>query len=191
MECALRRQREDYLGSVGRTMAVLATALLVSTVAHAQEYDAARRAYFDAVADFFKMPLGEVVILGDWELADDEIPAVLFVARQAGVSPEALVALRRSGRSWTALIQRYGIGAPSLHVPIRDQAPAGALAAAYDQYRATPVAEWSAIRLTDNDVIALVNVRVIAQTLDLSAEAVVRETASITSYVELFAQLSR
>ena len=137
------------------------------------------------------MPPNEVAIIGDWEIAPDEIPAVLVVARHAGVSAEALVVMRRSGRGWSDLAQQYGIGAPVLHVPLRDQAPAGALSAAYERYRGTPVSDWRTIRLSDADFIALVNVRVIAQTLGLAAEEVVRGTDSISSYVELFAQLSR
>ena len=172
-------------------MGVFMTALVASTSAQAQERDSARGAYFEAVAGFFRMPPSEVAILGDWEIAPDEIPVVLFVARRAGISPEALVALRRSGRSWSDLIVRYGIGAPALHVPIRDQAPAGALAAAYERYRGTPVADWRTIPLSDADVVALVNVRVIAQTLGLPAEEVIRRTGSVSSYVELFAQLGR
>ena len=165
--------------------------LVASTSARAQERDVARGAYFEAVAGFFRMPPSEVVILGDWEIAPDEIPVVVFVARHAGISPEALVALRRSGRSWSDLVEQYGIGPPALHVPIRDQAPAGALAVAYERYRGTPVADWARIPLSDADIVALVNVRVIAQTLGLSAEEVIRHTGSVSSYVELFAQLSR
>lgn len=179
------------MGSVGRTAAVLMAALVTSDGVAGQERDSARQAYFEAVAGFFGLPPNEVTVLGDWEIAPDEIPVVLFVARHAGVSPEALVALRRSGQRWSELAVRYGIGARALHVPIRDQAPAGALAAAYDRYRGTPVAEWSAIRFSDADVIALVNVRLIAQTLGLAAEDVVRGTGSVSSYVELFTRLSR
>ena len=179
------------MGSVGRTVGVLITASVASTGARAQERDSGCGAYFEAVAGFFRMPPSEVAILGDWGIAPDEIPVVVFVARHAGISPEALVALRRSGRSWSDLVGRYGIGAPALHVPIRDQAPAGALAAVYERYRGTPVADWRTIPLSDADVVALVNVRVIAQTLELPAEEVIRRTGSVSSYVELYVQLSR
>ena len=54
-----------------------------------------------------------------------------------------------------------------------------------------PRSEWSQIRLDDAEIVALVNVRVIAQTLGLSAEEVIRHTGSVSSYVELFEQLSR
>jgi hypothetical protein len=166
-------------------------ACVAASGARAQEPDAARRAYLDAVATYFRLPPGEVAILADWAIAPDEVPAVLFVAGHAGVSPEAIVALRRSGLGWSRLVERYQIGPSALHVPVRDEAPTGALSAAYQSYRETPVGEWSTIRLTDEDVVGLVNVRMIAQTLRLSVEDVIRHAGSARSYVELFAQLSR
>lgn len=179
------------MGSFGRVLILMGTATVVAAGASAQERDAARRAYLQAVAGYFHLPSSEVAILADWDIAPDEIPPVLFVASHAGVSPEALVALRRSGVGWAELIRRYKIGPSALHVPVRDQAPTGALATAYESYRATPVGDWSSIRLGDADVVALVNVRVIAQALGLPAEDVIRHTGSASSYVELFAQLAR
>lgn len=184
-------QPEERLSPLCRLMVVVWAALVTPLGSQAQQGPAAREAYFEAIAGFFRLPPNEVAILGEWEIRPDEIPAVLFIARQAGVSPEALIALRRSGQGWGQLSQRYGIGAPMLHLPIRDEAPAGALERAYRRYREVPVSDWHTIRLSDGDVIALVNVRVIAESLRLSIEEVVRHTSSTSSYVELFAQLSR
>jgi len=172
------------------TLLWLVVTCLWASGAHAQD-PSARRAYFSAVASYFKLPPSEVQILADWQIDPDQIPAVLFVARHAGVSPEALVALLRSGQGWTELAVRYEITAATLHVPVREGAPTGSLADVYGRYRATPVSEWRAIRLTETEIIGLVNVRVIAQTLRLPAEEVVRHTGSVPNYVELYARLSR
>lgn len=165
--------------------------MAAATEVRGQGRSAAQAAYLEAVASYFRLPPSEVTILADWDITPDEIPAILFVAAHAGVSAEALVALRRSGLGWGDLVARYRITAAALHVPVRDEAPTGALSGAYEAYRATPVGEWPSIRLRDQDVIALVNVRVIAQTLGLSAEEVIRQTDSASSYVELFARLRR
>ncbi|MDH3424817.1 MAG: hypothetical protein OEN00_17595, partial [Gemmatimonadota bacterium] len=75
--------------------------------------------------------------------------------------------------------------------PISDEVPAGRLETAYRQYRSTPVAEWTTIRLTDDDIIALVNVRFISQSLKLPAERVLANTVGMVSFVELHARLRR
>jgi hypothetical protein len=135
----------------------------------AQDSESARMDYLQAVAAFYRLPASEVAILDDWELPLDEIPVVLFVARRAGVSPEALVALRGSGRSWASLTDRYRVTTATLHLPLPDDASAGALADAYATFREMPVDGWQAIRLTDTDIVSLVNIRVIGQSLGLSS----------------------
>lgn len=175
---------------LGRMLAALVAVLAVPGGVGAQA-EPHRTEYLGAVAEHFQLPADEVTILADWDIDTDEIPAVIFVSRRAGVSAEALVALRRSGRSWSELAQRYGIGAAALHVPVRDEAATGALTAAYDRYRGTPVGEWPSMRLSDADIVALVNVRMIAQVIGLSAEEVIRQTGSTSSYVELYARLRR
>jgi hypothetical protein len=135
------------------------------------------------------MPEAEVAILGDWNLPPDEIPVVLFMARRAVVSPEALVALRQSGHDWTDLAKRYDIGANALHVPLSDPSSAGALSSVYRQFTSTPVAQWGGIRLTSPEIIALVNVRVLSQALGIPPDDIMRRTGSSTTFVELYAQL--
>jgi hypothetical protein len=151
--------------------------------------DAGRADYLLAVAGHFNMPAHEVTILGDWPLPADEIPVVLFLARRSGVSPEAVVALRESGQPWADLTRRYRITPAALHIPIGDDAPAGMLAGAYDQYRSLPLAQWDAVQLSDSEIIGLVNIRVLSQTLGLSAEQVAAASGSAASFVELYVRL--
>jgi hypothetical protein len=165
--------------------------MCAATGVQARQQDNDERAYFRAVARFFQMPEGEVAILGHWDLPSDEIPVVLFIARRAGVSAEALVALRESGRSWTALTASYGIGANALHVPLQDARAAGALASAYDHFGATPVEQWATVPLTETDIVALVNVRVLSHALGVPPDDVARRTGTTGTFVELYAQLLR
>lgn len=176
---------------MARSLAMLALLALTAVPTGAQERDAAQVDYFRAVAGFFNLPPTEIVILSDWKMPADEIPVVLFMARRAGVSPEALVALREAGQTWSALADRYRVRAPAFHVPVRDDAATGRLDGAYRLFRSTPVGEWESIRLSDDDIVALVNVRVISQSLGLPAERVLAETSEVDSFVRLYARLRR
>lgn len=175
--------------TLSRVAVILAAFVGATAAPGVQAQTGAERAYFSAVAKFFQMPEGEVSILGDWDLPPDEIPVVLLMARRAGVSPEALVALRQSGHSWTELARRYDIGANALHVPLRDPSSAGALSAAYKQFTDTPVEQWGSISLSSAEIVALVNVRVLSQALGVPPDDVVRRTGQTSSFVELYAQL--
>ena len=105
--------------------------------------------------------MSELEILREWSLPPDEIPVILFVADRTGVVPEALVALRRSGESWTRLAERYGVGAPELHVPVPDQAATGPLTSVYQSFRDLPASRWREIPLAAEDIVALVNLRLL------------------------------
>jgi hypothetical protein len=176
---------------MSRTALVVVMLAGAASGVDARQEDAAERAYLRAVARFFQMPEGEVSILAHWDLPVEEIPVALFIARRAGVSTEALVALRESGRAWTALVATYNIGANALHVPLRDPASAGSLAGAYERFRDTPVEDWAGIRLEDRDIIALVNVRVLADALGLSPDDIARRTGSSATFVALYGELLR
>lgn len=169
----------------------LAVWITVLSASGAAAQDAARADYFRSVSSFFNLPPNEVAILSDWDIAPAEIPVVLFVARRAGVSPEALVALRSSGQSWAELTARYRVTAAALHVPLRDDADARALDGAYRDFRATPVGDWGAIRLDDGLIVGLVNVRVLSQTLNLPPERVLAGAEPGVPWVTLHARLKR
>lgn len=176
---------------MGHLLVVFTIFAVIARPSAAQERAAARVDYFRAVATFFNLPPSEIAILSDWEMSADEIPVVLFMARRAGVSAEALVALRDSGEGWSSLAERYRVRASALHVPVPDDSPTGRLEGAYRRFRSTPVGEWGTITLSDDEIVALVNVRVISQSLGIPAERVLAQTASASTFVELYARLRR
>ena len=148
-----------------------------------------RQGYFRAVGEFFALPPTELAILNEWELDEDEIPVALFIAERTGVSAEALVALRRSGRSWAELAARYRVSAAALHVPIPEQSSAGEIATLYQQYRSTPESGWADIQLDSDEIVALVNVKLLAQTLGISPVEVLAQSEAVDSFVKLFGKL--
>jgi hypothetical protein len=175
-----------------RTLGVaLATIVVAVPGLTGQEHGAdVREAYFRAVADFFDLPTSEISILGAWRMPAEEIPVALFLARHAGVSAEAIVALRRSGRGWSELATRYQVGAAQFYVPLPEGAPAGVLQSVYDRYRALPTPSWSQVALADRDIVALVNLRVLSQTLQM-APADVLAVAGDADWVNVYARLLR
>ena len=182
---------EDGVGTIRRTAVVWVALALAVAGAEAQEPEAAQEVYFRAVGEFFDVPSFELEILRDWSLPPDEIPVILFIAQRAGVVPEALVALRRGGESWSRLAETYGVGAPELHVPVPAQAAAGPLTSVYQKFRDLPTSRWREIRLAPGEIVALVNVRLLAETLDVTPAEVLSRAGSTDSFVQLYGELLR
>lgn len=156
---------------------VCSLALAAASPARAAQADP----YHAAVAEHFQVPVSEVGILSQGRITAAEIPVVLFVSSRAGASPDALMAMRRGGRGWAEISSRYGLHAGTFHVDLRGPAPAGPLAAAYEAYGSRDRSGWPAISLSDEAIVALVNVRFLSEYLSQApsrvAEVVTREGA--------------
>lgn len=134
------------------------------------QQESARDEYLRAAAEHFRFEPREVAVLTRWGLSAGEIPVVLFVAGQAGVAPDVVVARRRQGGSWMEIAADYSIHAGNFHVPVGG--PAGFLADAYERFAAVEASRWNAVHLSDDEVVGLVNVRFLSRHLSVSAAQV-------------------
>lgn len=159
------------------TSVPIAAALLLAAspqAAAAQAGSGGLDTYYRAVGEYFGVGVSEVRILAEWRLPPGEIPVVLLVARRGGVSPDAVVALRRSGRAWADLASRYGVHAGQLHVGLSEGAALGPLERAYGEYESKPSSSWPGIRLDDAEFVALVNLRFLSDHLGRPAGPVLQ-----------------
>ena len=150
-----------------------------------------RDAYFRAVGEHFEVPLQEVKVLAGWELTSDEVPVALFLARRAGVSSDALIGLRRGGRSWIEVAARVGLGARAFHISLPEGESLGLLNRASGEFRSRPVREWDEIQLDDPEVIALVNIRVLSEQVGVPPLLVLRSREEAGSYTAAYPLLRR
>jgi hypothetical protein len=148
-----------------------------------------REAYFNAVGEHFGVDPAEVGILGEWELVPDEVPVVLFLAQRAGVSPDALIGLRRGGRPWREVARRFGLGPRDFYMPLPPEADLGLLARAYQEFRTRPPVEWAGIALEDLEVVALVNLRVLSAQTGAPPPRVLRHFGETGSFMAAYSRL--
>lgn len=166
-----------------------AAAVFPAAVQGQDPHAGAREAYFRAVAGFFQVPLVEVTVLAGWDLAPDEVPVVLFLADRAGVSPDALAGLRRGGGSWWDVARRFELSPQTFHIPLPTGETLGILERAYREFRDRPPAAWGGIELTDEEVVALVNLRVLSKQVGVPALRVLRSRETAGSFMLGFPSL--
>jgi len=122
-------------------------------------------AYRQAVSRYFEVELEEVRILAEWSIHHSEVPVVLFLTAEAGISPDAAASARTRGSTWHGLMRRYGVQVSTLHVTIPGEAPLGALEDVYSRLESTPRGAWNRLELTDDEVVGLINLRVLQSSL--------------------------
>jgi hypothetical protein len=116
--------------------------------------------YLD-IGNYYQVPQAQVEIVRQRHLPDDEAPVAFFLAQQAHVAPEVIVTERLSGRSWMSIALAFHLNAANFYYAL-DEEPGGPYAATYARFRGNRN-RWGRIRLRDDEIINLVNLRFATQ----------------------------
>ena len=103
---------------------------------------------------------------------DVQLPVVGFLAGQLGQTPERIAELHRGGLSFLDITLRFGAGPELFYVPF-ERDPGPPYGKAWGYYKKTPRAQWGTIRLSDDEIVDLVNLRVARDYYGVPAERVV------------------
>lgn len=152
---------------------------------------AAADAYHATVARAFRVSSDEVGILAEWPLRPDEIAVVLFVAGNAGVSPDAVASVRSSGGSWASILRTYSVDSGALRILFSEGTSLGPLEGTYRTFSETPRASWASIGLSDETVIALVNIRILAREVGVTVGSVLRTWDGVGGFVLVHERITR
>ena len=131
------------------------------------------RNFYLAIGEYYRVPEREVVLIRDRHIPHHEVPVVLYLAQRAHVEPGMIVDLRLKGQSWMDITLHFGLGPDIYYVPMREVSgpPYGH---AYGHYKNKPKKQWKNIRLDDDEVVNMVNLRFISDRYKYSPDTVAR-----------------
>lgn len=137
-----------------------------------------------AIGDYYHVPETQITVVKEQKIPDEELPIVFFLAQRARVTPEVIVNLRLGGKSWLEITHYYGMGADIFFVPVKSVSgpPYGK---AYGYYKDKPRKEWKYIKLSDDDVVNLVNLRFISSHYGYAPDDVIRMRSDGKSFVTI------
>jgi len=142
------------------------------------------REFHLAVGDFYGYPEREVVAVRERRIPDEELPVVLFLAREARVAPSVIIGLRLGGKSWMDITYYYGRGANIYYVETRTvSGPPYGKAIGY--FKNKPKKQWKYIKLSDDDVVNLVNLKFISRRYKCSPDDVIRMRSEGRNFVDI------
>jgi hypothetical protein len=150
----------------------------------------ARDAYVRVVAQHFDLPAAEAERLLEGRIAPDELPVLLFLERHSGIASTALLAIRRSGSAWSAIGRRYGIGGDRFHVEIPEGSVDARTRGIFERFQSTPRTAWAALDFGDEEVVTLVNLRVLSSRFSVPVARVIEARAGVGSWIEVPGRLA-
>jgi hypothetical protein len=148
------------------------------------------RSFYLSVGDYYRVPEREVVVIRERGIPYEEMPVVLFLAGSAHVAPGVIVDLRLRGMSWMDITFQYGLSPEIYYVPLKT-APGPPYGNAYGHYKKWPRKEWKKVRLGDDDVVNLVNLKFASEHYGYSPEEVIKMRSGGRNFVEINEEIKK
>ncbi len=143
-----------------------------------------------SVSNYYRVPEREVIIIRERGIEEDELPVVFFIAKRARVSPDVIIRMRLSGYSWMDISLHFGIGPEVYYVPVKETVIVGPpYGKAYGHYKKYPRHRWHMIRLDDDDIVNLVNLRFISEYYGIPPHEVIKMRAEGKRFVVMDKEL--
>lgn len=142
--------------------------------------------YYRSLANYHRVSEKDVYFVRKKGIPDQELPVIFYLASLAGVAP-SLVAdeYRRPGITLNDLTRIFGLNPEIYHYPVKfrvDEPPYGK---AYGYYRNKPKKEWKNIKLSNTDIINLVNLRFISESRGVDPEDVINRRKSGKNFITI------
>lgn len=168
---------------------LLAVALLSRPAAAEVRLDAlitdeGLRSFHLAIGDYYRVPEREVIVVRERHISDDELPVVFFLADHVHQPASVIVDMRLDGRAWIDIAWHFGLGSDVFYVPFERQ-PGPPYGRAYGYYKKTKRENWGRLRLSDADIVNLVNLRFVSDHYHCSPSDVVRLRRGHRSFVQV------
>lgn len=140
--------------------------------------------FYLSVGSYFNVPPQQVTVIRDHDVPDEQIPVVLFIAQRAHVDPQEVVEVREEGYSWQDVALRFGLGPDAFYVAVNNTAhsPYGR---AYGYYHRYNRRQWRRIRLSDDDIVNMVNLRFVSEYSHHTPDEVVRLRGQGRSFIDI------
>jgi hypothetical protein len=138
-----------------------------------------------SVSNFYRVPEREVIVIKERGIPDEELPVVFFIAQRAKVKPASIIDLRLKGLSWMDISLKFGLTADVFYVPIKVVEVGPPFGKAYGYYKKYPKHKWKEIRLDDDDIVNLVNVRFISEHYNVEPDIIIKEKSGGKRFIVL------
>ena len=177
-----------FLWTVVLSLTPVSSRVLADVHAAVAIDDGGVREFHVAVCEHYHVKQDAIVVVRKQNIPDDHIPVVFFLAHHAKVSHDEIVALRLRGMSWMAISLHFGLPVDIFHVEVtRVHGPP--YGNAFGHFKNRKRAEWASIRLQDDEVVTLVNVKFLSARYHMSPDDVIGMRQKAKGFIGLHGDL--
>lgn len=141
--------------------------------------------YYSDIGQYYHLSPQDVTTIHDRRVPNDELPVVFFIAQRAHVEPSTVADLRMRGTSWMDISNQYGLTPEVFYVPVSGEVTGGPYEQVYTYYKDKPRTEWNTIRLSDDDVINVVNLRFLSEYSGLDTPTIMKMRSEGKDFIEI------
>jgi hypothetical protein len=172
------------------TILMLATAPLIESEAGGADTgvspgDEALSGFLLAVGDYYRIPQKEIIIIRERGIPPYEIPVALFIAKRAHVAPEIITDFRLRDNAWLYTTLRFGLGPEIFYVPVGVVVRDPPYSRVYKSYNHKPRKEWKTIVLRDDDIVNLVNLKLMSEHHRYPPEKIIKMRSEGREFVSI------
>ena len=148
------------------------------------------RSFYLAIGEHYQVPEKQIVAAREKKIPDEEMPVVFFLARRADIDPSLIIKMRLGGKSWMDICLHFGLTAEVFYVPLKGN-PGPPYGKAYGHYKKHKKDQWREIRLTDVDIVNLVNLRFISNHYGCPPDEIIKLRGSGSSFADINAKMKK
>lgn len=147
------------------------------------------KGFYLAIGEHYTVPQKKIEVVRKQNIPDDELSVVFFLARHADCSPDLIVKMRLGGKSWMDIAIHFGLNADLFYVPLKDPGPP--YGKAWGHYKKNKKGKRKAIRLTDTEIVAFVNLKFISQHYGHSPDEVAKMRSAGKSFIKINGEVKK
>jgi hypothetical protein len=147
------------------------------------------KGFYLAIGEHYTVPQTRIEVVRKQNIPDDELPVVFFLARHADCSPALIVKMRLGGKSWMDIAIHFGLNAELFYVPLKEPGPP--YGKAWGHFKKNKKGKRKAIRLTDTEIVAFVNLKFISQHYGHSPDEVAKMRSNGKSFVKINGEVKK